>query len=91
MADTDKITIDLGELGPRLRERVESGEYSSPSEVIRAGLEALAREEAALDEHLREQVAEALNDPRPDVPMEDVFERLEQKYAALTAAAKREA
>jgi antitoxin ParD1/3/4 len=58
--------------------------------VIRAGLEALDREEAELDYHFREKVKEALNDSRPDIPMEEVFERLERKHGALMAAAERE-
>lgn len=90
MSNGEAITIDLGDLGPRVRKRIESGQYSSPSEVIRAGLEALEREEAEFDDYLREKVEEALNDPRPDIPMEEVFERLERKHAALMAAAERE-
>lgn len=86
MNDGETITIELGDLAPRVQERVESGEYSSASEVIRAGIEALEREEAGFDEYLREKVEEALNDPRPDIPMEEVFDRLERKYAALIAA-----
>ena len=91
MANGEAITIDLGDFGPRVRQRVESGEYNTASDVIHAALEALERQEAQFDDYLREKVNEALADPRPDVPLEEVFERLERKHAALTAAAEREA
>ena len=91
MTNREAMMIELGDLAPRVRERIDSGQYSSASEVIRAGLEALEREEAEFDRYLREKVEESLDDPRPDIPMEDVFERLERKYAELTAAAEREA
>jgi antitoxin ParD1/3/4 len=59
--------------------RVNSGAYSSASEVVRAGLRALDREEEALNEIWRRKIQEALDDPRPDIPAEEVFERLERK------------
>jgi putative addiction module CopG family antidote len=42
----DTVTVDLGDLGPEVQARIDSGEYASASEVIRAGLQALDREEA---------------------------------------------
>src|SRR5215218_976386 len=59
-----------------VEERVRAGRFASASEVVRAGLRALEREEAHLDEWMREQVLEALNHPRPSIPAEDVLERL---------------
>ena len=44
------ITVTLGELQQRVEERVASGAYSSASEVMRAAVRALEREEAVLDE-----------------------------------------
>ena len=41
------ISITLGDLHESLRARVKSGTYASASEVVRAGLRALDREEAA--------------------------------------------
>ena len=70
------ITVTLGELQPRVEERVKSGAYASASEVVRAGLRALDREEAALDAWLRRQVDDALADPRPAIPVREVFARL---------------
>jgi antitoxin ParD1/3/4 len=74
--------VTLGELQERVDARVQSGTYSSASEVIRAGLRALDREEEALNEIWRRKIRESLDDPRPDVPLEEVFDRLEQKHAA---------
>lgn len=64
-----------------VEERIRLGRFASASEVIRAGLRALEREEAHLDEWMREKVREALNDPRPFVPAEDVLERLNARIA----------
>ena len=91
MSDGETITVDLGEFGPRVHERVRSGEYRSASEVVQAGLEALEREEAEAElsnDTLRRLIQESLDDPRPDIPADEVFERLERKHATLTAAGK---
>jgi antitoxin ParD1/3/4 len=79
MRNSKPITVTLGELQDRVDARVNSGAYSSASEVVRAGLRALDREEEALNEIWRRKIQEALDDPRPDVPAEEVFERLERK------------
>jgi antitoxin ParD1/3/4 len=76
------ITVTLGELKARVEARVKSGAYASASEVLRAAVRALDREEAALNEWLRERVEEALTDPRPDIPAEKVFRRLRGHHAA---------
>ena len=67
------VTVTLGEMGEHARRHVESGRYASMSEVVRAGLRALDREEAALDELLRHKVAEALADPRPSIPFDEAI------------------
>jgi antitoxin ParD1/3/4 len=82
MRSSKPITVTLGELQERVDARVKSGAYNSASEVIRAGLRALDREEEALDELWRRKIQESLDDPRPDIPLEEVFERLEKKAAA---------
>ena len=81
MSNGEAITVDLGDLGPRVWERIESGQYSSPSEVIRAGLEALNREEEIVDDMMRRKVREAYDDPRPSIPAEEVFARLRAHHA----------
>jgi antitoxin ParD1/3/4 len=82
MRNTRPITVTLGEQQRFVDERLESGAYSSASEILRAGLRALDREEAALDEIIRRKVEEAIADPRPSIPAEDVFARLEARFAA---------
>ncbi|MCK6449668.1 MAG: type II toxin-antitoxin system ParD family antitoxin [Alphaproteobacteria bacterium] len=91
MARTSRpITVTLGELQERVEARVKSGDYASASEVIRAAVRALDREEAALTELLRQRVAEAIADPRPSVPARDVFRRLRKHHAALVKAERNE-
>lgn len=70
------MTVTLGDLAEKAEQRVRSGEYDSASEVVRAGLEALEREERAFNAVLKTKVEEALADPRPSIPMEEVFARL---------------
>jgi antitoxin ParD1/3/4 len=75
------ITVTLGDLKERVDARVKSGAYASVSEVMRAAIRALDREEAALDEWLRQRVDEAFADPRPNAPAGDVFKRLREHHA----------
>ena len=75
------ITVTLGELHKSVEERVSSGAYASASEVLRAAVRALDREDAAMTDWLRRNVAEAFDDPRPDRPAEDVFARLRKRHA----------
>jgi antitoxin ParD1/3/4 len=84
------ITVTLGELQERVDSRVQSGAYASVSEVLRAAVRALDREDAALDDWLRERIEEALTDPRPNVPARDVFERLRQHHAERLSAEENE-
>jgi antitoxin ParD1/3/4 len=76
------ITVTLGDLQPRVEVRVKSGAYASASEVIRAAVRALDREEAAVETWLRQRVEEAFDDPRPNVPARDVFKRLRKHHTS---------
>ena len=82
------ITITLGDLKERVDVRVASGAYSSASEVMRAAVRALDREEVALNEWLRRQVNEALADPRLRSPAKDVFKRLRAHHAKRVKATR---
>jgi antitoxin ParD1/3/4 len=78
------VTVTLGEMQNRVFERVESGEYASVSEVVRAGLRALDRQDEALNEWMRQRIAESLADPRPSIPAEEVFARLRAHARRMT-------
>jgi antitoxin ParD1/3/4 len=85
------ITVTLGELRERVEARVRSGAYASASEVLRAAVRALDREEAALDGWLRERVDEAFADPRPNLPAREVFKRLRNHHARRASTKPNEA
>jgi antitoxin ParD1/3/4 len=80
------ITVTLGDLHAHVASRVKSGAYASVSEVIRAAVRALDREELAINDWLRQQVDESLADPRPNVPARTVFTRLRKHHAAQVKA-----
>ena len=67
------VTVTLGEMKARVDERVRTGRYASTSEVLRAGLRALDREEEALDDLMRLKVQQAFADPRPRLSLADAF------------------
>jgi antitoxin ParD1/3/4 len=79
------VTVTLGELQDVVDARVNSGRYASASEVLRAGLRALDREEAALDDWMRRKVEQSLADSRADIPIEDAFDRLRAHAAKRNA------
>ena len=80
------ITVTLGPLADMAQQRVATGHYASVSEVVRAGLRALEREEEALDVVLRARVAEALANPATPIPQDGVFAALRQHHAARIGA-----
>ena len=80
------VTLTLGPLGALAKQRVASGDYASLSEVVRAGLRALEREERALDAVLKARVEEALADPAPLRPQVEVFAALAAHHAVRNKA-----
>jgi antitoxin ParD1/3/4 len=86
MRSSKPITVTLGTQQASLDRRLASGAYSSASEVLRAGLRALDREESMLDEVLRERICAALADPRPSLPLDEVFDRLRARHAQRAKA-----
>jgi antitoxin ParD1/3/4 len=93
------VSVTLGPLAARAEARVRDGQYASMSEVVRAGLRALEREEALLDrlftpiDHddpvqlawVKARIDEALNDPRPSIPAEEARRQLDKHIAAYKA------
>ena len=82
------VTVTLGDLHKRVEARVKSGAYASTSEVMRAAVRALDREEAAVDNWLRQSVDDSLADPRPSTPARTVFKRLRAHHARKVKAGR---
>lgn len=91
MRTSKPITVTLGRQQSSVDARLASGAYDSASEVMRAALRALDREEQMVAEIMRAKVQEALDDPRPDIPADDVFKALRAHHTGRMEAAKREA
>ena len=89
MRTSKPITVTLGELQERVEARVQSGAYTSASDVLRAGLRALDREEAALEAVIRLRVQEALDNPDAPLTHEQVFGELRGHHAERMKAARR--
>lgn len=83
MADRDPA-LHLGYLTQRAQEYVSSGQFDTIEQVLAAALDAL--DERALEEMLRIKLAEALADPRPTIPMDEAFRRLDEMKAARRRA-----
>ncbi len=81
MRSSKPITVTLGSQQASVEARLKSGTYGSASEIMRAAVRALDREDAALDEILRRRVEAALADPRPSRPAGEVFTRLRRHHA----------
>jgi antitoxin ParD1/3/4 len=87
MRTTRQLSITLpNEMADALRERVQSGEYASESEVIREGLRSLWARDQAVEAWLHGEVAEAYDalmaEPSRGVSADDLRRRLAAKRAA---------
>ena len=80
------VTVTLGDMKVKVDERVRSGRYASASEVLRAGLRALEREETALDDYMRRKIEASMADPRPRIPAEEAFALLRAQHEAWMTA-----
>jgi antitoxin ParD1/3/4 len=88
----EKISIALPpEMAALVREAVETGEYASNSEVVRDALRDWTHKRTLRQEsvaEIRRAWQEALDNPAPGQPAEQVLDRLERKYQAMADAAK---
>ena len=67
MRSTQQFSITLSnELAEMVRDKVQSGQYASESEVIREGLRALQRHDRAIETFLRDEVAAAYDANKAD-------------------------
>ncbi|MBM3387638.1 MAG: type II toxin-antitoxin system ParD family antitoxin [Betaproteobacteria bacterium] len=74
-----------------IRQQVDSGRFNNVSEVVRAGLRLLEEreaEQATKLQALREAIAVGMTSG-PDVPADEVFDRLEAKYRTMAETAER--
>ncbi|MCG6115464.1 MAG: type II toxin-antitoxin system ParD family antitoxin [Mesorhizobium sp.] len=87
MNKIDRRTISLpAEQGAFIDRLVESGEYGSASEVVRAGIRALQQHDKAIEHWLRTEVAETYDRVKagtePMIPAEEVFAELRARHEA---------
>jgi len=82
---TDTLTLPE-DLQAKIADRIASGAAQDAVEVVRAGLEALEKAEATKLEVLRVRIARALDDPRPSVPSDGAFDRVEAILQAMLRA-----
>ncbi len=89
MRTSKPISVTLGSQKVALERRLKSGRYDNASEVLRHALRALDREDAMLDEMLREKVRASMADRRSSVPAAAVFKRLRAHHGRRVKATGR--
>ncbi len=84
MSAAEKISITLTpEMNRLIKQRVEAGQFASSSELIREALRVWQKQE---DEHqerlasIRARIQRSIDDPRPSIPAEEVFDRLKKMH-----------
>ena len=84
MSAAEKISITLTpEMNRIIKQRVEAGDFASSSELIREALRVWQKREDEHQERLasvRARIQKSLDDPRPSVPAEEVFDRLKEMH-----------
>jgi antitoxin ParD1/3/4 len=71
------------DLAAKVQAHIDAGAASDPVEVVRASLEALEAAEASKLRAVRDKIERALADPRPSVPAEEAFGRVDALIVAM--------
>lgn len=82
MRSSRPVTVTLGKQQSILDASLASGNYESASEVVRAALRALRREDEILSEVMSEKIRESMQDSLADIPMSEVFAKLRARQLA---------
>ena len=83
MRTTRQLSITLpNQMADALRERVQSGQYASESEVIRDGLRALFAQEAAVETWLRDEVTSTYDAAKADPASTTTADEIRKRLAA---------
>ena len=67
-----------------IQDQIREGRYQNVSEVVRAGLRLLEDHEAERkrqDEYMKAAITASMDDPRPPIPIDEVFDELEARLA----------
>ncbi|MGO9004739.1 MAG: type II toxin-antitoxin system ParD family antitoxin [Beijerinckiaceae bacterium] len=85
MQSAEKLSITMSpEMVRAIRESVEAGEYVSTSEVVRDAVriwQQQRREDVERLNAIRARIRRSLDDPRPDMTLEEVDASLEALFA----------
>ena len=91
MSAAKKISITITPAMKRvLDERVASGQFASASELMREAFRTWQRQQDEHEERLasiRARIQKSVDDPRPSIPAEEVFDRLKKMHEQNLKAA----
>lgn len=91
MRATRQLSITLPQdMAAAVRQRVESGDYASDSEVVREGLRALAERERAIENWLRTDVVSAYRELHADPTRARTVAQVREKLRQTGEAIERE-
>src|ERR1700722_5645355 len=90
LRNAEKISITMTpDMLRAIRESVEAGEYASTSEALRDAVRVWQRqriEDAERLASIKARVRRSLDDPRPSLPLDEAFERIEKRHTARVKA-----